>query len=121
MLSATATGALVTAAANAGAASFGNPDEPPQGAINAKNASSVTDPGPQNPTLAGQFPTAQSPPPTDVGELPQYWASFNNSAKRFRMWFTHTPPEILSENFGLAAKAFSKIPLHNLWISCRPT
>jgi hypothetical protein len=36
MLTATATGAVVAAATAAGAASFGNPDEPPQGAINAK-------------------------------------------------------------------------------------
>jgi hypothetical protein len=33
MLTATATGAMVTAATTARAASFGNPDEPPQGAI----------------------------------------------------------------------------------------
>jgi hypothetical protein len=32
-LTATATGAMVTAATTARAASFGNPDEPPQGAI----------------------------------------------------------------------------------------
>jgi oxalate decarboxylase len=51
MLAATATGAMVTAATSARAASFGNPDEPPQGAINAKNPESITDPGPQNPTL----------------------------------------------------------------------
>jgi hypothetical protein len=48
MLTATAAGAMVTAATTARAASFGNPDEPPQGAINAKNRESVTDPGPQN-------------------------------------------------------------------------
>jgi oxalate decarboxylase len=38
-------------ATRAGAASFGNPDEPPQGG-------SAVDPGPQNPTLSGQFPRA---------------------------------------------------------------
>jgi hypothetical protein len=32
--------------ARAHAASFGNPDEPPQGAVNAKNPASLTDPGP---------------------------------------------------------------------------
>lgn len=52
MLAATATGAMVTTAAtNARAATFGNPDEPPEGAINAKSPGSLTDPGPQNPTL----------------------------------------------------------------------
>jgi len=40
MLTATATGAMVTAATSARAATFGNPDEPPQGAINAKNPKS---------------------------------------------------------------------------------
>src|SRR4029077_12116644 len=31
-------------------------------------------------------------------------------------WVAHTPPEILALNFGVPADAFSKIPLHNLWI-----
>jgi oxalate decarboxylase len=84
MLTATAAGAMVTAATSARAASFGNPDEPPQGAINAKNPESVTDPGPQNPALGSQFPSAQSPPATDVGDLPQFWASFNNAPKRIQ-------------------------------------
>jgi oxalate decarboxylase len=226
MLTATATGAMATAATSARAASFGNPDEPPQGAINAKNRASVTDPGPQNHTLASQFPSAESPPATDVGALPQFWASFNNAAKRIQDggwarnvtqvdfpisdtiagvdmrltaggirelhwhvsaewgymtyghcrvtvlddkgrayvadvkagdlwyfpagfphsfqglgpdgcefilcfddgkqseyatllvtdWVAHTPPEILAQNFGVPADAFSKIPLHQLWI-----
>jgi oxalate decarboxylase len=84
MLTATAAGAVLTAATSAQAATFGNPDEPPQGAINAKNPESLTDPGPQNPALGGQFPSAQSPPPTDVGDLPQFWASFNNAPKRIQ-------------------------------------
>jgi oxalate decarboxylase len=84
MLTATATGAMVTAATTARAGSFGNPDEPPQGAINAKNRESLTDPGPQSHALASQFPSAQSPPPTDVGDLPQFWASFNNAPRRIQ-------------------------------------
>jgi oxalate decarboxylase len=80
MLAATAAGALATTAARA--ANFGNPDEPPQGAINATNPASLTDPGPQNPAIASQFPSALSPPPTDVGSLPMFWASFNNAPKR---------------------------------------
>jgi oxalate decarboxylase len=48
MLTATAAGAMVSATTTARAGSFGNPDEPPQGAINAKNPAGVTDPGPQN-------------------------------------------------------------------------
>ena len=39
------------------AATFGNPDEPAQGAINAKIPGSLTDPGPQNPAIAKQFPS----------------------------------------------------------------
>ena len=53
MLTATATGALVTAATSSRAASFGDPDEPPEGAINAKNAASTSDPGPRNCVLGG--------------------------------------------------------------------
>jgi len=80
MLAASATGATL-AASSAQAAAFGNPDEPPEGAINAKN---VTDPGPQNPDIANQFPSAKSPPPTDVGGMPLSWASFNNAPKRIQ-------------------------------------
>ncbi len=70
--------------ASAHAASFGNPDEPPQGAINAKSPGSLTDPGPQNPAIAKQFPSAFTPPATDVGGLPTTWASFNNAARRIQ-------------------------------------
>ena len=70
--------------ASAHAASFGNPDEPPQGAINAKSPGSSTDPGPQNPAIAKQFPSAFSPPATDVGGLPTTWASFSNAARRIQ-------------------------------------
>src|SRR5918996_5046494 len=82
VLAASAAGALVTTAARA--AEFGNPDEPPQGAINATNPASLTDPGPQNPAIASQFPSAQSPPPTDVGDMPLFWASFNNAPNRIQ-------------------------------------
>ncbi len=83
VLAATAAGAVMSAA-TARAASFGNPDEPPQGAINAKNPGSVTDPGPQNPAVVGQFPSAVSPPATDVGGMPMTWASFNNAPRRIQ-------------------------------------
>ena len=73
--------AAATAAPAAKAATFGNPDDPPQGAINA-DASSIRDPGSQNPVLASQFPSATNPPATDVGEMPLFWASFNNAPKR---------------------------------------
>ena len=81
---AAATGGLVAADVVARAATFGNPDQPPQGAINATNPRSVTDPGPQNPAISGQFPSAGSPPPTDVSDLPLFWATFNNAPKRIQ-------------------------------------
>ena len=85
MLAATAASGVAGAAAAARAASFGNPDEPPQGAVNTQgNPASTTDPGPRNPPLAGQFPSAQSPPPTDVSDLPMFWASFNNAPRRIQ-------------------------------------
>lgn len=63
-------------------ASFGNPDLPPQGAVNAANKASLTDPGPQNPVIGSQFASAQFPPATDVSDMPMFWASFNNASKR---------------------------------------
>ncbi len=226
LLGATAAGTLAAAATKAQAQSFGNPDLPPQGAINATNPASIVDPGPQNPALASQFPSATSPPPTDVGGMQMPWSSFNNAPRRIQNggwarqvtqadfaiseeisgvnmrltaggiremhwhlaaewgymsygncrvtvldevgriyisdvkegdiwyfpsglphslqglgpsgcefilcfddgkasefntllltdWVAHTPPEILALNFGVPAEAFSKIPLHNLWI-----
>jgi oxalate decarboxylase len=86
LLAVTAGGSLVAAVVQAAhAQSFGNPDLPPQGAINAKNnPASITDPGPQNPAIASQFPSPQSPPATDVGSMPLPWASFNNAPKRIQ-------------------------------------
>ena len=81
ILTATAAGAVVGAVGTARAGSFGNPDEPPQGAINASPAS-LSDPGPQTPGIANQFPSAVSPPPTDIGGMPQIWSSFNNAPRR---------------------------------------
>src|SRR6266481_1293047 len=92
MLAATAVGGVVTAAtmttANATPVksdiAFGNPNDPPQGAINAKNPRSISDPGPQNPAIRDQFPGAFSPPATDVGSMPLSWASFNNAPRRIQ-------------------------------------
>ena len=85
ILAGAAAGGIVTAAASARGASFGNPDEPPQGAINTRdNPASVTVPGPNNPALSDQFPGAFSPPATDVGDLPMFWASFNNAPRRIQ-------------------------------------
>jgi len=85
VLVSTAAGGLMTAATHAHAATFGNPDLPPQGAINTEgNPASTTIIGPNNPAISGQFPAALSPPPTDVGSLPMFWASFNNAPRRIQ-------------------------------------
>jgi oxalate decarboxylase len=85
LLAVTAGGSLIGAATKVQAQSFGNPDLPPQGAINAKNnPASITDPGPQNPAIASQFPSPQSPPATDVGSMGMPWASFNNAPRRIQ-------------------------------------
>ncbi|WP_026596897.1 cupin domain-containing protein [Methylobacterium sp. 77] len=82
LLASTVSG-MAAAMSASSAATFGNPDEPPQGAINTQdNPRGLTIPGPQNPILSGQFPTSVSPPATDVGALPQFWASFNNAQRR---------------------------------------
>src|SRR6202008_4034787 len=93
MLAATAAGGVVTAATmtTADAAtpvkidiSFGNPNDPPQGGINAKNPRGIMQPGPQNPIIRDQFPGPSSPPATDVGSMPLSWASFNNAPRRIQ-------------------------------------
>jgi oxalate decarboxylase len=85
VLAAAVAGTVATAATAANAARFGNPDEPPQGQINTTgNPSSFTDIGPQNPALSSQFPGAFSPPATDVGDMPMFWASFNNAPRRIQ-------------------------------------
>ncbi|MET0431559.1 MAG: cupin domain-containing protein [Hyphomicrobium sp.] len=79
---AAATGSLAASSA-ARAATFGNPDQPAEGAINA-NPAGLSDPGPKNPIINSQFPSFESPPPTDVGGMPLFWGSFNNSPKRIQ-------------------------------------
>jgi oxalate decarboxylase len=62
---------------------IGNPDNPPQGLINTRgDPGSATNPGPQNPAISDQFPDVYNPQPTDVGDLPLFWASFNNAPRR---------------------------------------
>jgi oxalate decarboxylase len=61
LLAAGATGAVVMAASAAEAASFGNPDEPAEGAANVVNPKALSDPGPQDPNLAGNEPAFLNP------------------------------------------------------------
>lgn len=82
ILEAAGAAAAVGVAASARAASFGNPDRPPEGLVNAKTPSASTNPGPQSGAIADQFPNFQNPPATDVNGMPLFWASFNNAHKR---------------------------------------
>jgi oxalate decarboxylase len=82
---------LTTAAAGvalsttaAGAATFGNPDQPAEGSVNVTNPKALIDPGPQDPSLAANEPAFLDPPSTDVNGMPQYWASFNLAPKRIQ-------------------------------------
>lgn len=69
MLAATAVGGVVTAATMTTANTapvksdirFGNPNDPPQGAINAKNPRSISDPGPAEPGDQGPISRGHSP------------------------------------------------------------
>jgi oxalate decarboxylase len=83
VLATAAAGGALLAAGSAHAATFGNPDEPPQGAINS-TPGALSDPGPGNPTIQSQFPNAMNPPATDVGDMPQFWSSFNVAHKRIQ-------------------------------------
>src|SRR5271157_5571028 len=71
-------------AATARAADFGNPDQPPEGAVNVTTPKALTDPGPQDPGLAGNEPSFLNPPATDVNGMPQFWSSFNLAPKRIQ-------------------------------------
>ena len=88
VLAATAAGGAAVGASIgatvARAASFGNPDEPPEGAVNVTNPRALSIAGPNDPAMANQMPTFLSPPPTDVGSLPNFWASFNLAARRIQ-------------------------------------
>ena len=93
--------AMGGAVAAAKAATFGNPDSPPEGSINARNnPTALSNPGPQNPALANQFPNFQDPPATDVNGMALFWASFNNAHKRIQSggWAR----EVTQEDFAIS-------------------
>ncbi len=73
----------IGAAAAAHAATYGNPDSPPQGAINASGPA-LSNPGPRNPALEAQFPSLVSPPATDRLSMPMIWSSFNHAHRRIQ-------------------------------------
>ena len=62
---------------------LGNPDLPPEGEVNAReHPEGLRMTGPQNPALAGQFPSAVHAPATDVSTQAFFWSSFNISSRR---------------------------------------
>jgi oxalate decarboxylase len=94
------------AASALGQPTYGNPDRPPEGKINETTPSGASDPGPQNPALASQFPNFQDPPATDVNGMQMNWASFNNAHRRYQNggWAR----EVTQEDFAIS-KDFSGV------------
>ena len=65
------------------AASFGNPDLPPEGEVNTVDRpQSAVMTGPQNRAIASQFPNQIDAPATDISTQPFFWSSFNISPRR---------------------------------------
>ena len=97
----TIAGAAVAVGATANAATFGNPDRPPEGAINVVKPGTLTDPGPNNQVIQRQFPSFQDPPATDINGMDLFWSSFNNAHKRIQSggWAR----EVTQEDFALSA------------------
>ncbi|MFO1073679.1 MAG: cupin domain-containing protein [Geminicoccaceae bacterium] len=84
VLATTAAGGVALAASAATAASLGNPDQPPQGAVNVTQPATLATPGPHDEALAKTIPSFLSPPATDVGSSPTFWASFNLAPRRIQ-------------------------------------
>jgi oxalate decarboxylase len=84
VLAATAAGGAAVTAKVARAATFGNPDQPPEGATNVADPRALAIPGPHDASLAGAMPAFLDPPATDVGGMPQFWASFNLAPRRIQ-------------------------------------
>jgi oxalate decarboxylase len=80
----TAAAGMTLSATTAHAGTFGNPDDPAEGAVNVTNPRALVDAGPQDQGLAGNQPAFLDPPATDVNGMPQYWASFNLAPKRIQ-------------------------------------
>ena len=53
-------------------------------AVNAKNPKDLTVPGPHDTAMSDQFPAAFKPSPTDIGDMPEFWATFNNAPRRIQ-------------------------------------
>ena len=98
MATITAMGAAA-AATVARAQTFGNSDVPPEGAINATKQA-LSNPGPRNPVIEGQFPNFINPPATDVLGMPMFWSSFNNA--HFRIQAGGWARQVTSADFAIS-------------------
>ncbi|MFM0631187.1 cupin domain-containing protein [Paraburkholderia xenovorans] len=100
LVGAAASAAALDAAATVDAASSGNQDRPREGRINAKSPTSMSGPGPQSRTLAGQFPSFQNSPATHVNGMPLCWTSFSNAHTHYQNggW----AGEVTQDDFAIA-------------------
>jgi oxalate decarboxylase len=85
IMAAGAAGGIATiSTAGRAAGGFGDPDLPPEGAVNVVNPEALSDPSPQTPGVAGNEPSFLNPPATDVEGMPQFWSSFNLVQQRIQ-------------------------------------
>lgn len=84
LVGAAASAAALGAAATVNAASSGNQDRPREGRINEKSPTSLSGPGAQSRTLAGQSPSFRNRPATHVNGLPLCSTSFSNAHRHYQ-------------------------------------
>ena len=132
MLAATAVGGVMTAATMTtedatpvkSDIAFGNPNDPPQGAINAKNPRSIIDPGPQNPAIRDQWPRTAG----DIGyvkkNLGHYIKNTGDTDLQFLEvfrspyfadvslsdWISRTPPAMVAQHLNVSEATIAKFP-----------
>src|SRR5467141_1285091 len=115
MLAATAAGGVVTAwtmnTANATPVksdiTFGNPNDPRPGAINAKNPRSITNPGPQNPAIRDQWPRTAGD--TDLQFLEVFKSSYFADIA-LTNWISRTPPVMAAQHVNVSEATIAKFP-----------
>ena len=131
MLAATAAGGVVTAStmntANATPVksdiTFGNPNDPRPGAINAKNPRSITNPGPQNPAIRDRWPRTAG----DIGYVKKnlgHYIKNNDTDLQFLEvfkssyfadialtdWISRTPPVMAAQHVNVSEATIAKFP-----------
>jgi oxalate decarboxylase len=56
----------------------------PAAVARAASKADASNPGPENPTLLGQFPASSDPPPIDHGDVPNLWFPFSQAHRRIQ-------------------------------------